>query len=92
MVMNPDSVFSQLGHHGLISFSDYLFMLTILASESWLLIPKTAYLLIFGLHFQVYMTSEKCVLQCTLMEWAELRTRQIRDLYLLAYFVSAVEQ
>ena len=29
----PDSVFASLGFHGLISFSDYLFLLTILASE-----------------------------------------------------------
>ena len=30
---DPDSVFSKLGNHGLISFSDYLFLLTLLASK-----------------------------------------------------------
>ena len=31
--VNPDSVFARLGNHGLISFSDYLFFLTLLASK-----------------------------------------------------------
>ncbi len=31
--VRPDSVFASLGYYGLISFSDYLFLLTILASE-----------------------------------------------------------
>ena len=30
---DPNSIFSKLGNHGLISFSDYLFLLTLLASK-----------------------------------------------------------
>ena len=33
VILDESSVFSQLGHHGLISFSDYLFLLTIISSE-----------------------------------------------------------
>ena len=33
MVMDEGSVFTRLGHNGLISFSDYLFLLTIISSE-----------------------------------------------------------
>ena len=32
--LDPKSVFASLGNHGLISFSDYLFLLTLLASKS----------------------------------------------------------
>ena len=32
--VNAESVFARLGNHGLISFSDYLFLLTLLASKS----------------------------------------------------------
>ena len=56
VVMNPDSVFSRLGHHGLISFSDYLFMLTILASEPWVLFP--------GLPYSVANSTQKWKTEC----------------------------
>jgi hypothetical protein len=33
VTLDETSIFARLGHHGLISFSDYLFLLTIISSE-----------------------------------------------------------
>ena len=35
-MVEPDSIFYKLGQSGLISFSDYIFLLTVLSSESGL--------------------------------------------------------
>ena len=32
LALDPDSVFTKMGNYGLLSFSDYLFLLTLLAS------------------------------------------------------------